>query len=41
MNKLGSITFKTIDNGVYEDLTREEKIDFQYQYRMFAIEELI
>jgi hypothetical protein len=41
MIKFGEITFKTVDNGDYEDLTREEKIEFQHCWRMFAVEELI
>jgi len=41
MIPFGEITFKTIDNGDYEDLTGEQKAEFMADYRMFAVEELI
>jgi len=40
MLRLGTVTFQTCDNGDYEDLDREEKIEFQKKWRMVSIQEL-
>jgi hypothetical protein len=38
---LETVTFLTIDNAQYEDMSRKDKIEFQAEYRMFAIHPLI